>query len=132
MTAPAYIQLQQWWSQTGSDISTEAIPAPRIESLERRYGLLLPEDLTVPQAIVANRGSLGSRDHDVVALRARTYRTSLVVKWSHSSLNAAASISSSPTTASGVGPGQSGYDKLIAESFSDFIHKYIREARSVC
>ena len=40
----AYLQLQQWWTQTGVRIATEAVPEQRIADLEVRYSLTLPDD----------------------------------------------------------------------------------------
>jgi hypothetical protein len=151
MTPPAYIQLQQWWSQTGSDIETEAILSPRIEGLERRYGLLLPEDfkqylrLSSPIEVALDYETttwwhferiknlpdeISGEVEPFIAKRGGKYL--FFADYSFWCWAWAISCADDETRGKVAMIGGRGYDKLVAESFSDFVQKYIRDVRSVC
>jgi hypothetical protein len=150
-TAPAYVQLQQWWSQSGSDIDTEAIPAHRIESLERRYDLVLPDDFR--EYLNLSSPIEEAWDHEDTTWWHFERIKSVKDEWIHGDLEPfiaerrnkylvfadyciwcwawAISCADDETRGSVAIIGGRGYDRTVAESFSDFVRKYIGDIGSV-
>jgi len=151
MTTPAYIQLQRWWSQDGEDMETEGISNHRILELEQRYKLVLPDDfrdylsLSCPieqgwdcettswwnferiknipeefqgdlEPFIADGGSkyLIFADYSIWC-------------WAW-----AISCAADETYGKVAMIAGRGYDRLVADSFLDFVQKYISDVRSVC
>lgn len=151
MTTPAYTRLQQWWSQTGSGIKTEAIAAHRIESLERRYDLVLPDDF---KQYLRLSSPIEEAWDDETTTWWHFERIKNITDEFHGELEPfiaerrgkylffadyciwcwawAISCADDDTHGKVAMIGGRGYDKMVAESFSDFVQKYTSDIHSVC
>ena len=151
MTTPTHVKLQAWWSQTDSGIETKPIPDHRLKRLEGRYCLTLPDDfrqylaLSSPineawdsenttwwhfERIKSVQDELPDEPERFMSERSGKFlffADHCIWCWAW-----AISCADDETHGKVAVIGGPGGDRLVADSFSDFVQRYISDLYSVC
>jgi len=147
----AYLNLQRWWAHTGAKIVSTQTPDRRISELASRYEIRLPDDFKrylrfstpIGETWDAQLGTWWDFDrirtipeeypHELapeIHLRAPKYLFFLdhcAWCWAW-----AISCADDETNSQVLLIAGDGYDKIVANTFSDFVHKYLSDWSSVC
>ncbi len=145
-----FSDLQRWWNHTGSGIVTEVTPATRIATLERRYDIILPGDFRrylslsspVGEAMDANfvtwwefdrvRNIPDEYPHEVGSVisgqagKHLFFADFCIWCWAWAISCADDESYGKIVLVAGVG-----HDRIVAESFSDFVERYLLNWHSI-
>ncbi len=147
----AYRQLQDWWARSDSRIATQETSEHLLESLEERYSIRLPDDfrqylrLSAPVGEACDRENTAWWPYERIKNIPEEYPHKLspfLADQSKSYLFFADyaiwcwawAISCADDGSRGrvvLVAGES-LDRFVADDFSDFVGRYVRDVRSVC
>jgi hypothetical protein len=145
----AYTELQHVWTKAGARISTEAIPEQRVAELERRYNIRLPDDFRQYLRWSSPVGEANDNEHawwnferirnipdeyphelgPLIANAGREYlffADYCIWCWAW-----AISCASDATRGKVAVIAGANYDKFVADSFADFVLKYVGDRKSL-
>lgn len=143
-------QLQSWWARTEAGISTEAIPNERIAELESNYGISLPDDFR--EFLSQSSPVSEAMDNKLVTWWSFGQIKNIPDEFSHALCPVisddgrkylifadyclwccAWAISCADDGSRGQVAIIAGnpHDRIVANSFSDFVQKYLSDPRAV-
>jgi hypothetical protein len=147
----AYRKLQRWWKESSKDVSTTTISPIQIQELERRYAVCLPEDFkayllasspveelwdgenTIWWHFDRIRNIPDEYEHEVSNPQIASRQSQYLFFADHCIWCWAWAISCTNDGNRGkVAIIGGAPDRFVADSFSEFVEKYLRDIRSVC
>ena len=149
----AHDELQRWWEESAGKVATECVDEARLAGLESRYAVRLPSDFREYLSRCAPVGEAGLDDqrgtewwsfgriksvrddfdgHLEPLLAVRAHEWLLFADYAAWIWAWAIDCSAGADRGKIAIVGGKGYNVFVAESFSDFVTKYVADFYSVC